>query len=66
MAQISGAGSFGGEIDCRLDDLARLHVAYERAADPDDVQTAGGREAAELSAAVGSLLSALGRPVRLG
>lgn len=66
MAQISGAWSFGAEIDCRFDDLARLHVAYERAADPDDVQTAGAREAAELSAAVGSLLSALGRPVRLG
>jgi hypothetical protein len=63
MAQISSAGFFGGEIDCRIDDLASLHPAYERPADPEDVQTAGAREAAELSAAVGSLLSALGRPV---
>ncbi|MCV7256986.1 hypothetical protein H7J86_32905 [Mycobacterium hackensackense] len=66
MAQISGPVPFGREIDCRLDDLASLHVAYEKAADPVDVQTAGAREAAELSAAVGALLSALGRPVQLG
>lgn len=66
MAQISGAESFGREIDRQLDDLANLHIAYERAADPDDVQTSGAREAAELSAAVGSLLGALGRPVQLG
>ena len=66
MAQISGTGPFGREMDCRLDDLASLHVAYEQAADPDDVQTAGAREAAQLSAAVSGLLSALGRPVQLG
>lgn len=65
MDQIAGAVSPGGEIDCLLDDLARRHVEYERAADPDDVDTAGVREAAELSAAVGSLLRALGRPVML-
>jgi hypothetical protein len=49
-----------------LDDLAHWHLQYEHAADPDDFATPGSTEAAELSARVGALLAALGRPVKLG
>lgn len=67
-----GSVQFGGvpvdsdEIVCLLNDLADLHIQFERAADPDAAEVAGGREAAELSAKVGSLLSACGRPTALG
>jgi hypothetical protein len=49
-----------------IQQLAHWHLAYEHAADPNDFESAGAMEAAELSARVGELLASLGRPVQLG
>lgn len=52
-------------VELLLDELAHWHLEYERTADPDDFWSAGSKEAAQLSARVGQLLEALGRPVSL-